>query len=284
MPVGGVEPLPHPRRSASLRRVSTSTLSAAMPAIPEPMKPAPTTASRRIGRGGLPAAPGGTPSSFLSAVVAKKISNQLAGHVTDGEFAEGAVPPPPSRPLRQAERVQADLHRFQCGERRRVVATGLRCSACFRGLPIYQPPSGRGAVEEQNPGGPRFGARRWEPPPAPAGGRGIRTVRSRMRGAPARPSGRACSALAARSFWPVRIMSSAARAPIRRGSRWQPPAPGNQAELHLGKAEQGLGMIGGDAIVAGERQLEAAAEAGAVNRGDDRLGQGLDPAHHFLAP
>ena len=57
---------------------------------------------------------------------------------------------------------------------------------------------------------------------------------------------------------------------------------GDEAELDLGKAELGLGMIGGDAIRAGEGELETAAETGAVDRRDDRLGQGLDPAHHLL--
>ena len=41
-------------------------------------------------------------------------------------------------------------------------------------------------------------------------------------------------------------------------------------------------MIGGDAVVAGERELEPAAEAGAVDRRDHGLGQGLDPADHLL--
>jgi hypothetical protein len=56
----------------------------------------------------------------------------------------------------------------------------------------------------------------------------------------------------------------------------------DEAQLHLGEPELGLGMIGGDTIVARERQLEAAAQAGAVDRGDDRLGQRLHPAHHLL--
>ena len=41
-------------------------------------------------------------------------------------------------------------------------------------------------------------------------------------------------------------------------------------------------MVGRHPVVAGERQLEPGAEAGAVNRRDDRGGQGLDPADHLL--
>ena len=44
----------------------------------------------------------------------------------------------------------------------------------------------------------------------------------------------------------------------------------DEAELHLGRGERRLGMVGADAIATGERHLEPAAEAGAVNRGDDR--------------
>ena len=36
---------------------------------------------------------------------------------------------------------------------------------------------------------------------------------------------------------------------------------GEQADLDLGQAEPGLGVVGGDAVVAGERELEAAAHA-----------------------
>ena len=46
-----------------------------------------------------------------------------------------------------------------------------------------------------------------------------------------------------------------------------------QAELHLGQAELGAGI--GDAEMAAERQFQAAAERGAVDGGDRRLGDGL---------
>ena len=107
-------------------------------------------------------------------------------------------------------------------------------------------------------------------------------VRSRMLFGTSSSTRPSRSALAARSLLPVRIMSSAARAPIEPGQPLAAAGAGDQAELHLGETELGLGMVGGDAVGAGERELEAAAETGAVDRGDDRLGQGLDPAHHLL--
>ncbi len=49
---------------------------------------------------------------------------------------------------------------------------------------------------------------------------------------------------------------------------------GDEAELDLGQAELGRGN--GDAVVADQRDLEAAAERCAVDRGDDRLRAVLD--------
>ena len=51
---------------------------------------------------------------------------------------------------------------------------------------------------------------------------------------------------------------------------------GEQPDLDLGQAEAGLAVVGGDAVVAGEAKLEAAAERGAVDRRDERLAAGLD--------
>ena len=48
-----------------------------------------------------------------------------------------------------------------------------------------------------------------------------------------------------------------------------------QAEHHLGKAEPRV--VDRDAVVAGERDLEPAAEAVAVNDGDRRHGQVVEP-------
>ena len=59
--------------------------------------------------------------------------------------------------------------------------------------------------------------------------------------------------------------------------------PGDQAELNLGQAELGLGMIGGDSVVTREGQLEPSTETGAVNGGHHRLGERLDTADQLLA-
>ncbi len=53
---------------------------------------------------------------------------------------------------------------------------------------------------------------------------------------------------------------------------------GEQADLDLGQAEPGAAVVGGDAVMAGERQLETAAHRGAVDRRDPRLAAGLDAA------
>ncbi len=56
------------------------------------------------------------------------------------------------------------------------------------------------------------------------------------------------------------------------GHTLQAVGPGQQAEPHFGQAEDGLRVVGRHAPMAGERQLEAAAEAGPVHRADHRLG------------
>ena len=79
------------------------------------------------------------------------------------------------------------------------------------------------------------------------------------------------------------MMSSAARTPIVPRQPLAPARAGEDPQLDLGQAELGLGVIGRHAPVAGQRQLQAAAETGAVDRGDDRLGEVLHPVHHLLA-
>ena len=61
-------------------------------------------------------------------------------------------------------------------------------------------------------------------------------------------------------------------------------AAGQQAELDLGQADLGAGDVGDDPVVAGERDLEAAAQRRAVDRGDDRLAELLEPAELRLHP
>ena len=74
---------------------------------------------------------------------------------------------------------------------------------------------------------------------------------------------------------PVRISSIARALPIARVRRCVPPAPGHDAELDLGLAE--LGVLAGDDHVARHRQLAAAAERKAADRGDERRPDRLDP-------
>jgi len=53
-----------------------------------------------------------------------------------------------------------------------------------------------------------------------------------------------------------------------------------QAEFHLGQAKPCV--LGCDAEVAGERDLETAAERGAMNGGNDRFRRVLHLAQHFM--
>ena len=78
---------------------------------------------------------------------------------------------------------------------------------------------------------------------------------------------------AAGSGSPVTIMSIARSAPTSRGRRWVPSGSREETELDLRQAE--LRVRTRDPIVRGHRQLETAAETGAADRRDDRLGAGL---------
>jgi len=53
--------------------------------------------------------------------------------------------------------------------------------------------------------------------------------------------------------------------------------PRKKTELHLGKAEHGLLVIGENAPVAGERDFESAAEGLPVHRGNDRFFRADEP-------
>ncbi len=59
--------------------------------------------------------------------------------------------------------------------------------------------------------------------------------------------------------------------------------PRDQAELHFRQREERLGVLGRDAVRAGQRQLEAPAQARAVDRRDDGSPHLLDPIHQLLA-
>ncbi|MNM56061.1 hypothetical protein D3C81_672150 [compost metagenome] len=57
----------------------------------------------------------------------------------------------------------------------------------------------------------------------------------------------------------------------------------HQAQRGFGQAELDLGLVQRDAMVAGQRDLEAAAQRGAIERGHDRLAQRFEPAQGVLA-
>ncbi len=58
---------------------------------------------------------------------------------------------------------------------------------------------------------------------------------------------------------------------------------GEQAELHLGEADDRAWVVDDHAVVRGQADLQAAAERRAVDGGDDRLAQGLQAAQQRLA-
>ncbi len=73
-------------------------------------------------------------------------------------------------------------------------------------------------------------------------------------------------------------MLSAVSSPTARGNRCVPPAPGSEAELHLGQAD--LRAACRDAVVRAQRQLEAAAEREAIDRDHHRLAAALERGDH----
>src|SRR6185437_3994847 len=58
---------------------------------------------------------------------------------------------------------------------------------------------------------------------------------------------------------------------------------GNDAKLNFRRGKGRLGVVGTDAVAAGECHLHPAAQARAVNRGDDRDPQTLEAHEHILA-
>ena len=66
--------------------------------------------------------------------------------------------------------------------------------------------------------------------------------------------------------------------PSIRTVRVTPPPPGSRPSVTSGKPTDAPGHVGDDPVVAGQRDLQAAAERGAVDRGDDRLAERLQRA------
>ncbi len=72
---------------------------------------------------------------------------------------------------------------------------------------------------------------------------------------------------------PLRMMSSAAGRPIRSGQFAGPAPRRKDPQLHLGQSDRSPRRIRGNAPVAAQRELAAAAEADAFDRGDSDLRQ-----------
>jgi hypothetical protein len=103
---------------------------------------------------------------------------------------------------------------------------------------------------------------------------GVATTSSTM------PSSFAC---AGRSRLPSsRMPVSAGRDPEHADRPDDAARPRQQAERHLGEAEPALRRVERDPVVAGERDLEPAAERRPVDRRDHRPPAGLQPAQHAL--
>ena len=134
----------------------------------------------------------------------------------------------------------------------------------------------------------RRGRRRWPASPGPA--RPPRRTRTRrparslgrtaLRARPLRRRDRCASASSASTWRPVRIMSLARAAPTSRGSRCVPPPPGMMPSRISGWPNRA--RCRRDAEVAGERQLAAAAQRVAADRGDRRR-EGCRPPRTAIA-
>src|SRR5256712_2375331 len=260
-------------RSASFIRTSTPACATAVPAMPDPMKPAPTTPSRRTSTG----AGGGRsgvrhPEILLERGGGEEDLDELAGNVGDGELAEQlrlALEP------RLEAVLQPVLDGVQRGEGRGIMASGLLLHLLPRRAE-HEPPSQRVAVEQ--PAAESTPPLALRPPAtrhATGGGEGDilqdRRVHELVHDAEAErlPGG----------------LDLPGEDDVERGARTdqsrQPLAAaraGEDPELPLRAAELGLGVIGGHAVAAGERELEPAAEASAVNPHGHRLGE----ARHAL--
>ena len=176
--------------------------------------------------------------------------------------------------------LQSDLYRSQGGERRRIVASGLLQYLLSRSA-VNQSAAGRSAVEKH------AGNATLQLPLRKA-----LTSESFSRGYRDLPEYAGGYDLIDESQ-PICLGSTlrlSRQNHVQRGSRANQPRKslaaarsGNQSELHLGEAEHRLGMIRCDPVVAGQRNLETAAQTSAVDGGDDGLLEGFQAADRFLA-
>ena len=125
---------------------------------------------------------------------------------------------------------------------------------------------------------PRLHGRRRAEQPA------LRRRRSVRPAARPRARGRASSLPGAEMLPPSSRYGSDCAMPISRGMRCVPPPPGSRPDLHFGQADERLRVVRHDAVMAGEAQLESAAEREPVDRGDPGLAAGLDAPEQLLQP
>ena len=175
---------------------------------------------------------------------------------------------------------QAVLDGFERRKRRRVVAPGLLQHLLTR-HPEHQHPAERVAVE--HPADEAAGA-------LPAGPPAARELLRRRQGDVAEDGGRHELVHDPELERFPGALDLPGEDDVERGTGADQPrqplaAAGarQEAKLHLGQTELGLGVVGRDAVGAGEREFEPAAQTRAVNPHDHRLGERRDPAQHLVA-
>ena len=124
---------------------------------------------------------------------------------------------------------------------------------------------------------------------APVRGGGRCVMSSRAAACAARAAGTSLStsprrsALSARTGLPGQHHLHRGRTPTSRTVRTVPPKPGWMPSCTSGQPERQPLIAHGDAVAARQCQLQPAAEREAVDRGDGRAGQRLEPVEHLLA-
>ena len=186
--------------------------------MPAPMKPLPITPIRRTGR--ARPMPAGTPSSFLSAVVAKKISTSLRETSRHREFPERLRLGVESLRHPIAER---GAYNLDGRNGRRIVPASLLLDLfpCLAGTRPSCPGDCHRAMHLRDHAAARLGFQ-----PRASRSAAATAVSSRMASGTSSSTRPIWNAFLARSLLPARMMSNAARTPINRGSRFEPPAPG----------------------------------------------------------
>ena len=203
--------------------------------------------------------------------------DQLAGNVRDREAAEQlrlAL-----QPLGEAM-PQAVLDGFERRDGPGVVAPRLLEHLLARHAE-HQHPAERVAVEQpaDNAAGPST-------PGPPAAGQALR----RREGDVVKDRGRHQLVHDAELVRPLGTLDFACEDHVERGTgadqSGQPLAAAGtrqDAELHFGQPELGLGVISRNPVGAGQRELQPTPQAGTVNSHDDRLRERRDAAQHVLA-